>query len=106
MAEKKALTDVTARRYRKAGKTKKSVILDEFCASTGYNRKYAITLLRHAGKTQLRRLGKKTVKVKITAKRCGKRIYRRFYPVYPGLVPGFSGVCYRGGPAKHGDTAP
>ena len=33
-------------RYRKAGKKGKSVILDEFCATCGYNRKYAISLLR------------------------------------------------------------
>jgi hypothetical protein len=52
------LTDITGPRYRKAGRAKKSAILDEFCQTTGYNRKYAITLLRHAGKTQLRRMGK------------------------------------------------
>jgi hypothetical protein len=51
MAQKKALADVTGPRYRKAGKAKKSAILDEFCENTGYNPKYAITLLRHAGKT-------------------------------------------------------
>lgn len=32
-------------RYRKCRKKKKSVILDEFCAATGYNRKYAIFLI-------------------------------------------------------------
>jgi hypothetical protein len=59
MAQKKTLADITGPRYRKAGRTKKSAILDEFCQTAGYNRKYAITLLRHAGKTQLRRMGKK-----------------------------------------------
>jgi len=34
-------------RYRKASKNEKSQILDEFVASTGYNRKYAIHLLRN-----------------------------------------------------------
>lgn len=33
-------------RYRKAGRKEKSVILGEFCATCGYNRKYAIRLLR------------------------------------------------------------
>ena len=54
MAQKKAVADVTGPRYRKSGKAKKSAIRDEFCQSTGYTRKYAITLLRHAGKTHLR----------------------------------------------------
>jgi hypothetical protein len=76
---KKGLTDVTGPRYRKAGKAKKSAILDEFCETTGYHRKYAITLLGHAGKTQLRRVGKETVKVTITARRHRKGVYQRFY---------------------------
>jgi hypothetical protein len=53
--------------------------LDEFCQTTGYNRKYAITLLRHAGKTQLRRMGSKTAKVKLTAQGGRKRVYRKYY---------------------------
>lgn len=32
-------------RYQKAGRKAKKVILNEFCANTGYNRKYAIRLL-------------------------------------------------------------
>ena len=32
-------------RYRKAGREQRSGILDEFCATTGYHRKYAIALL-------------------------------------------------------------
>lgn len=32
-------------RYRKAGRREKRVILNEFCANSGYNRKYAIRLL-------------------------------------------------------------
>ena len=79
MQEKKALTIVTGPRYRKADKAGKSRILDEFCHSTGYHRKYAIALLRHAGKTQLRRIDKKTVKVKITATKRKKRVYNKFY---------------------------
>ncbi|RQW85227.1 MAG: hypothetical protein EHM79_12240 [Geobacter sp.] len=33
-------------RYRKACREKKSIILSESCANCGYNRKYAIRLLR------------------------------------------------------------
>ncbi len=33
-------------RYRRADKSTKALILDEFCATCGYNRKYAIRLLR------------------------------------------------------------
>ena len=79
MAEKKALTDITGPRYRKAGKAKKTLILDEFCQTTGYNRKYAITLLRHAGKTQVRRMGGQTMKVKIAGQGRRKRVYRKYY---------------------------
>ena len=79
MKEKKALADVTGPRYRKANKAGKTRILGEFCHNTGYHRKYAIALLQHAGKTQLRRIGNKTVKVKITSKTRKKRVYKRFY---------------------------
>jgi transposase InsO family protein len=79
MAQKKTLADITGPRYRKAGKAKKSAILDEFCQTTGYNRTYAVTLLRRAGKTQLRRMGKKMVKVKITAHSRRKQTYQKMY---------------------------
>ena len=88
MKQKQALADVTGARYRKACKAAKSRILDEFCQSTAYHRKYAITLLQHAGKTQLRRIGNQTLKVKITAKTRKKRAYKRFYdePVEKAIV--------------------
>ncbi len=34
------------RRYRRSGRKQKAKILDEFCAVCGYNRKYAIRILR------------------------------------------------------------
>jgi len=79
MEQKQALTNVTGPRYRKASKAEKSRILNEFCHSTEYHRKYAIALLQHAGKTQIRRIGKQTVKIKITATSRKKRVYKRFY---------------------------
>ena len=79
MKERQALADVTGSRYRKAKKTGKSRILDEFCQSTGYRRKYAIGLLQQAGKTQLQLIGKQTERVKITARTRRKRVYKRYY---------------------------
>lgn len=38
-------------RYRRAGKNAKTIILDEFCENCGYNRKYAIRLLRKLNKS-------------------------------------------------------
>lgn len=42
---KKELIKATKSRYLKANKKAKGLILDEFCANTGYDRKYAITIL-------------------------------------------------------------
>ena len=42
-------------RYRKAGREDKQIILDEFCANTGYHRKYAIRLLNGPRPEQRRR---------------------------------------------------
>jgi hypothetical protein len=36
-----------SKRYHASGRAEKSRILDEFCRTTGYNRKYAVSLLRH-----------------------------------------------------------
>jgi hypothetical protein len=38
--------DAIRNRYRKAARKEKSIILGEFCATCGYNRKYAIRLMR------------------------------------------------------------
>jgi len=48
MQERKKLTMVKALAYLKAGKTKKSAMLDDFCASTGYCRRYAARVLHQA----------------------------------------------------------
>src|SRR6266852_5568098 len=41
-----------APQYRKASSAKKCLLLDEFTATTGYNRKYAMWLLNHAAQLQ------------------------------------------------------
>ncbi len=43
---KKEYTEAVHKRYKKASRRDKTAILDEFCATTGYHRKYAIVLLR------------------------------------------------------------
>jgi hypothetical protein len=53
MREKKALTNEIAVRYRAESKNGKKAILNEFCQSTGYHRKYAMHLLNTWGKKKL-----------------------------------------------------
>jgi hypothetical protein len=47
------LTMVKAQAYWKAKKSKKSVVLDDFCESTGYCRRYAARVLHPAGQRYL-----------------------------------------------------
>jgi hypothetical protein len=65
MMSKKSKAEVIAavrERYWKAKKAQKSRILDELIATTGYNRKYAIHLLRHEKRgTGLKKPGRKKV---------------------------------------------
>lgn len=64
MRERKALTNQVAKRYRRASRIEKVRMLDEFVANTGYNRKYAITLLNGWGKKRSMVAGGKTVVIK------------------------------------------
>jgi len=80
MSEKKAITKEVARRYRKARKREKGGILDEFVATTGYNRSYASWVLSNWGREISRRLKNwdKIVLVKdpkLKKKRIRLRIY-------------------------------
>ena len=59
--ERHAYLEAIIDRYRKADKKTKAVILDEFCAVCGYNRKYAIRLLNRHRKRSKRRPGRKPV---------------------------------------------
>ena len=47
MKTKKKLTEETAKQYCMAGRKLKTKILDEFTATTDYNRKYAIHVLKN-----------------------------------------------------------
>ena len=50
MSERRSVVKVMGARYRKATKKQKGGMLDELIALTGYNRRYAIGLLRGHGK--------------------------------------------------------
>jgi hypothetical protein len=80
MGERRSVTRETAGRYRLADKKGKQRILDEFTQTTGYHRKYAIGLLSHWGKRQLRWIDGVPVKVVVGKPRKGKkRPGRRIY---------------------------
>ena len=63
MSEKRALTDQVVRRYHRAGKKEKRIILGECVQTTGYQRKYAIHLLNSWGRTHWVRIDGKPVKL-------------------------------------------
>ena len=48
LAERRAITETAATRYRLAGKRGKSRILDELCANTGWHRSHARKALKAA----------------------------------------------------------
>ena len=51
--ERKKLTMVKAQAYLKAGKAKKSAMLNDFCEPTGYCRRHAAHVLHQAGQRYL-----------------------------------------------------
>ena len=81
MREKQAVTRQNRDRYRRASKKEKTLILNEFVQTTGYNRKYAVRVLRKQDVTEaLTVVGGKRVRLKPEKKnrpknRQGKRIY-------------------------------
>lgn len=48
-------------RYQRAGKKEKGLILDEFCKVCGYDRKYAIRLIKRTTKLKRKRAGRRKV---------------------------------------------
>jgi len=81
MREKKALTAEIQDRYSKATKKGKIRILDEFIATTGYNRNYAARMLRlKEGKViGYGRVGRKKVKYVVSRKMKVKRKKPKIY---------------------------
>jgi len=56
---KKELAKVTRARYRLAGKSVKTFMLNKFCGNTEYYRKYAIKLFNHPPKENKRGVGRR-----------------------------------------------
>lgn len=81
MKERHHLTDEIARRYRVATAAAKRLILDEFVATTGYNRKYSSHLLSCWGLSKYVRMGDELLKLK--AGRPTKKEARPGRPIYP-----------------------
>ena len=80
MKTKKKLSEETAKRYCTAAKKQKTKILDEFIATTGYNRKYAIHVLKNSAYvkvTHFNNVARQSVQV-ITKTR-KKRNYEKYY---------------------------
>jgi transposase InsO family protein len=100
MAERKKVVRKTAKRYQKAGKREKKIILDELTALTGYSRKHAITLLANEGKTKICAVNGKPVKFIATSKVRVKRVYTLKYGAdvlraLTAVWAGFSQQCGR-----------
>ena len=55
MRERQAITKEMARRYKRASKRERGLMLDELCALAGYNRSYAARLLRNRARPAPRR---------------------------------------------------
>jgi hypothetical protein len=82
MQEKKALAREVSKRYQKAEKKEKVVILDKLVKTTSYNRNYVLHVPANCGKTITLRIGGETVRLKACpCKRC-KRGERK--PGYTG----------------------
>ena len=77
MAERRALTEQVARRYRSASKQERAVMFGEFVETTGYARKYAIHLLNSWGRTHWVRIDGKLVKLVAGRPRRARRRKRR-----------------------------
>jgi hypothetical protein len=59
---KREMIEAIRPRYLKANKTGKAQILDEFIATTGYHRKYAIRVLKHGSKSKgLKKPGRRKI---------------------------------------------
>ena len=81
MKQKKAITNEVGARYIRANKKDKGKILDEFCATTCYNRKYAARILRNSPGKVLgySRIGGRKVKYVIGKAKKIKRTRNRIY---------------------------
>jgi hypothetical protein len=93
-ASKRELILAIRLRYSRASKTEKGRILDEFVATTGYHRKYAIRLLRHGpprrptGRRRVHLVYGQAVKQALTQiwEISGRLCSRRLHPFLPEIL--------------------
>jgi hypothetical protein len=91
---KRELLEAIRPRYLQANKSEKAHILDEFCAATGYHRKYAIRLLKHGPPAKkLKKTGRsKIYQGEVVAaltqiwEICGRICSRRLHPFLPEII--------------------
>ena len=97
LKSKRELLGVTTVRYARAGRRGKTKILDEFTASTGYSRKYAIAVLKKPPpvtepKGKRKRIRQRTYPSSLTAvlvlawQNCGYVCSKRLKPFLPEMV--------------------
>ena len=91
---KKEVLERIRARYLKASKAEKQIILDELTATTGYNRKYAIRVLRHPRRSKgLKKAGRKrrytgeTIQILEQLWEMGGRLCsKRLHPLLPEWI--------------------
>jgi len=91
---KKELLETIRPRYRKASKTEKQKILDEFVAVTGYHRKYAIRIFNSFEQKERRKkpgprkiyTGEVVTALEYIWEICGQICSRRLQPFIPEMV--------------------
>lgn len=93
--ERKAYLEAIRRRYKKARKSEKSAILNEFSMVCGYHRKYAIRLLSTRTKRQKRAPGRKP-----------RYEHQRLLPVLKALWLATDQLCSKRLKAAFGDWIP
>ena len=80
MAEKQKIRTEYAKKYRKATKLGKTIILNEYLELLGKgNRKYEIFALNREGKKQLRFIGGENTNIEISSRVRKKRVYKKYY---------------------------
>lgn len=79
MKEKRKVTEKVSKRYRRAMKKQKGLILDEFTKVTGYNRAYASYVLKNWGKKMYVRVNGKSITYVLGKRKKKQRRHRKKY---------------------------
>lgn len=80
LKERRAVIRATSKRYQISNKKQRGLILNEFCATTGYNRSYAAFILRNWGrKVKMKINGIRTIFLFGQKKKDNKRNYDCIY---------------------------